>query len=81
MVQWGDYLAASRTLFPFFLYAFSGIIVTVIFVILIFKEEGSGFNLFLSLKRETVILRPFEPGDRSIALTQDRYREHSSANQ
>jgi len=63
MVQWGDYLAASGTLFPFFLYAFSGIVVTVVFVVLIFKEEGSGFNFFLSLKRKTVILRPFEPGD------------------
>jgi hypothetical protein len=40
MVQWGEYLAASGTLFPFFLYAFSGIVVTVVFVILIFKEEG-----------------------------------------
>jgi hypothetical protein len=28
-----------------------------------FKEEGSGWNLFLNLKRKTVVLRPFEPGD------------------
>jgi hypothetical protein len=61
MVQWGDYLAASGTLFPFFVYSFSGILITVIFVILIFKEEGP--NLNLSFKRKTVILRPFEPED------------------
>jgi hypothetical protein len=61
MVQWGDYLAASGTLFPFFLYAFSGIMVTVIFVILIFKEEGRGFNI--SWKRRAEVLRPYEPDE------------------
>lgn len=61
MVQWGDYLASAGSLFPFFLYAFSGIVVTLVFVILVFKDEGGGVNI--GWKRRTVILRPFEPDD------------------
>jgi hypothetical protein len=40
MVQWGEYLASSGLLFPFVLYAFSGIIVAICFVVLVFREEG-----------------------------------------
>lgn len=59
MVQWGDYLAESGTLFPFFVYAFSGIVITVVFVILMFKEEGAG--IAVSWKRHTEMLRPYRP--------------------
>ena len=59
MVQWGDYLAANGSLLPFFLYAFSGLFVTVVFVVLIFRDEGPGLNF--RMKRHTSILRPFNP--------------------
>lgn len=68
MVQWGDHLAAAGALFPFFLYAFSGIVVTVVFVILIFREEG--LVLPISWKQRTEVLRPYEPR-RDFGLRQD----------
>jgi hypothetical protein len=68
MVQWGDHLAAAGALFPFFLYAFSGIVVTVVFVVLIFREEG--LVLPKSWKRQIETLRPYEP-ERSFGLRQD----------
>lgn len=61
IVQWGDYLAASGSLLPFFLYAFSGIFVTVVFVILVFRDEAP--QLKLSFMRRREILQPFEPED------------------
>lgn len=39
MVQWDEYLASSGLLFPFVLYAFSGVIVAICFVVLVFKED------------------------------------------
>lgn len=66
IVQWGDYLAQAGSLFPFFLYAFSGMVVTMIFVLLIFKEEGG--ILKISFKRNRVIMHPFEPdGGRQLS--------------
>jgi hypothetical protein len=61
MVQWGDYLAANESLLPFFLYAFSGIFVTVVFVILVFRDESP--QIKFRLTRSTAILHPFKPGD------------------
>ncbi|HXG51522.1 MAG TPA: hypothetical protein VNN77_08985 [candidate division Zixibacteria bacterium] len=40
LVQWGDYLAQAGALLPFALYALSGIFVSLVFIILVFKEEG-----------------------------------------
>jgi hypothetical protein len=61
MVQWGDYLATTGSLMPFFMYAFSGIFVTVAFVILVFRDEAPSINFHM--KRTTAILRPFHPSD------------------
>ena len=38
MVQWGDYLAASGTMFPFVLYGLSGVSIAVFFVATFFSE-------------------------------------------
>jgi len=59
MVQWGDYLAANASFLPFFLYAFSGIFVTVVFVIAVFRDEVPSLNF--RLKQHAIILRPFDP--------------------
>lgn len=71
MVQWGDHLAAAGALFPFFLYAFSGIVVTVVFVVLIFREEG--LALPVGWKRRAEVLHPYEPGQ-DFACRQDASR-------
>jgi len=61
LVQWGDYLTSAGSLAPFFLYAFSGIVVTVVFVLLIFKDEGGAGSF--KWKRQTAILSPYKPQD------------------
>lgn len=61
LVQWGDYLATSGSLLPFFLYAFSGIVVTVVFVVLVFKDEGGAVPF--KWKRQTDVLKPYKPED------------------
>ena len=59
LVQWGDHLANAGSLLPFFLYAFSGIFVTVVFVILVFNEGGG--RLHLIFQRNIAVLRPYRP--------------------
>lgn len=63
LVQWGDYLATSGTLLPFVVYAFSGIVITVIFVLLIYRDEGG--KLPFKWKRGDAVLRPYNPEDLS----------------
>lgn len=57
IVQWGDYLANAGALFPFMLYAFSGIVFS--FVIMVFKDEG--FQININWRRTPVALREFDP--------------------
>lgn len=63
MVQWGDYLALSGSMMPFFLYAFSGIAVTVLFVLLVFKDEGA--IPAIKWMRRNDVLQPYKPEDLS----------------
>lgn len=39
MVHWGDYIATAGSMLPFALYALSGIVVAVLFVVIFFSEE------------------------------------------
>lgn len=57
LVQWGDHLANAGSLMPFFLYAFSGMFVTVVFVILVFNEEGGRLDFLF--RRKVEVLRPY----------------------
>ena len=59
IVQWGAYLANAGALFPFMLYAFSGIVFSLIFVIMVFKDEG--FQININWRRTPVALREFDP--------------------
>jgi hypothetical protein len=61
MVQWGDYLATTGSLVPFFGYAFGGIVLTVLFVILFFRDKSPEIDF--RFRRTTEILRPFEGED------------------
>lgn len=45
IVQWGDYLASAGALGPFVVYALSGMIVSILFVLLVFRDEGLQLNL------------------------------------
>lgn len=67
LVQWGDHLANAGSLTPFFLYAISGIFVTVVFVLLVFNEEGG--RLHLSFQRKVEVLRPYQPHDNTELLS------------
>jgi hypothetical protein len=62
IVQWGELLASNKSLLPFFLYAFSGILVTVLFVVFVFSDERRA--LTFSRKQEPT-LRAFEPEARA----------------
>ena len=59
IVQCGDYLASSGSLLPFFLYASSGIAITVAFVALVFKDEDGSF--VMTRKRRSAALTPYKP--------------------
>jgi hypothetical protein len=58
VVQRGDYLASAGALLPFMLYAFSGIFISVVFVLLAFKDEG--FLLKQLWKRDSTTLQEFD---------------------
>jgi hypothetical protein len=58
IVQWGDYLSSAGAMAPFILYAFSGILVSVAFVVFVFREEGMRFGL--NWRREQTALQEFE---------------------
>jgi fatty acid desaturase len=38
MTQWGDYIAANGSMQPFVIYALSGVLIAVIFVVTMFSE-------------------------------------------
>jgi hypothetical protein len=63
LVQWGDYLASAGALFPFMLYGFSGMFVSLVFVILVFKEEG--FQVRLNWRKSSRALKRFDIDDAS----------------
>jgi hypothetical protein len=58
VVQWGDYLASAGAMLPFMLYAFSGIFVSVVFVLLAFKDEG--FRISQLWKKNGTTLQEFD---------------------
>lgn len=61
IVQWGDYLASAGALGPFVMYAMSGILVSILFVVLVFRDEG----LQLSFRRKKALtLQKFDLGER-----------------
>ena len=45
MVQWGDYIAAAGSMFPFVLYALSGLAIAVFFVSTFFTEEPTAVQI------------------------------------
>jgi hypothetical protein len=57
-VQWGDYLASAGALLPFMLYAFSGIFVSVVFVLFAFRDEG--FRMTQLWKKDSATLQEFD---------------------
>jgi hypothetical protein len=61
LVQWGDYLASAGALFPFMLYAFSGMFVSLFFVVLVFREEG--FQIRLNWRKSPAPLKRFNIDD------------------
>jgi hypothetical protein len=55
MIRWGDYIAATGSMRPFVLYAFSGVLIAVFFVVTIFNDTPE--------KPQTRWMRFRNPGD------------------
>lgn len=39
LIYWGEYISSAGTMFPFFLYAFSGFAIVILYILASFREK------------------------------------------